>query len=264
MAEATKRMYPEFVVENNKKPNRFLNFPFLGVFVKFILLIPVFIEMLFLGIAFIFILVFSWFYISFTGKYSEAAYKFFLGFARLSTKVNLYFYGITDKYPGFNFDTKGLFTLNIAKPEKPNRWFAIPLIGMFVRFILMLPYLIYADVLQRGAGFAMFLSWFVILFKGRLPEGLYEFERDSLRVYTASNFYMVGLSDTYPSFHISMNHQTTKILLIIVGAIFSVLNFFSSAMPEENNYQSDSYDYSTEYPSDSEVDLNVETDYNTY
>lgn len=260
MAEADPKLYPTFHVENNKKPNRFLNFPLFGILVKAILLIPVWIEAFFLGIAAFFILVISWFFTSFTGRYWDTAYKFFLGLMRFWTKIRLYIFGITDTYPGFSLNTNGLFTLDIPKPEKPNMWLAIPIIGIFVRLILMIPYLIYTDVLQRGANVAMFLSWFVILFKGRLPESFYEFERDSLRVNYASNAYMVGLSDKYPSFHISMTHQTAKILLIIIGAIFSSFNMLGSFIPpEKSSYKSNEYEYRYDYTPDPELDSNYKT-----
>lgn len=245
-------MYPTFVVENNKKPNKLLNFPFLGIFIKLILLIPVFIEGFFLGIAALFVLLINWFVISFTGRYWNTAYTFFLGLMRFAIKIKLYIFGITDKYPGFKLDTNGVFKLDITKPENPNKWLAIPLLGIFVRFILLIPYFIFTDVMQRGANIAMFLSWFVILFKGRLPESFYEFERDSLRVNFAASSYMIGLSDKYPSFYISMDHQTAKILLIIVGAILSVFNTLGSMVPsEQSSYDSDDYNYRYEYTPDS-------------
>ena len=108
----------------------------------------------------------------------------------------------------------------------------------------------------------MFLSWFVILFKGRLPETFYEFERDSIRVSLASSMYMLGLSDKYPSFYISMTHQAAKIGLIIVGSMLSVFNMAGSAMPDDQKtYESDGYQY--DY-TPSNLDINVEEDYKTY
>jgi hypothetical protein len=260
MADTIKNLYPHFTVENNKNPNRFLNFPFLGILIKVIILIPVWIEAFFLGIAAFFILLISWFVISFTGRYWDVAYRFFVGLMKFWIKIRLYMFGITDKYPGFGLNTNGLFEFDIPKPENPNKWLAIPLLGIVVRFILLIPYCIFSDVLYRGANFAMFLSWFVILFKGRLPESLYEFERDSLRVNYASNAYIVGLSDKYPSFHISMNHQTAKILLIIVGAIFSAFNMLGSlAQDEKSTYKTKDYEYQYEYGPDSNIDIDYET-----
>lgn len=252
MAKADPRLYPTFTVANNKNPNRILNFPIFGIIIKIIILIPVFIEAFFLGIAAIFLLAINWFVISFTGRYWNTAYSLFVGLIRLFIKVKLFIFGITDTYPGFGLNDKGIFSLTLDKPKNPNRWFAIPLLGIFVRFILLLPYLVFSDVMQRGAGVALFLSWFVILFKGRLPESFYEFERDSLRVYTAATAYMLGLSDVYPSFYISMDHQTAKLLLIIVGTILSVFNTLGSLVPsEKSSYNASDYHQYYTPPSDS-------------
>ncbi len=243
MAEKTSDIYPHFVVENNKKPNRLFAFPVIGIIIKMILLIPVFIEMFFLAIASGFLLLINWFVVLFSKTYWDTAYRFFLGLMRLTAKTKLYLFGLTDKYPWFGLDTNGICTLDIPKPEKSNIWLAIPLLGFLVRFVLLIPYLIFSEVLNRGSGIALIMSWFAVTFKKIFPESLYEFERDTLRVEFAADAYLIGLSDTYPSFAISMNHQTIKILLIIAGAI---LFAWSASMPSPTNdrasYQND-YQY---------------------
>ena len=257
MAET--KIYPNLAVENNKKPNRFYAFPFIGVMVKLVLLIPVFIEIAVLGIVAFIALFINWFFVLFTGKYWDAAYKLFLGLFRLGTKVKLFIWGITDKYPGFTFDTNKLLELDFVKPEKPNRWLAIPFIGVGIRFILLIPYLIFTEVMERGSGVAMVISWFAVTFKGKFPESLYEFEKDSLRVSLATSIYLLGLSDKYPSFAISMNHQTIKILLIIAGAILTSASWKSSPDISNNNSL---YEYS--YESDYDNSPAADEDYRTY
>jgi len=242
------KVYPHLAVENNKKPNRFLAFPILGIIAKMIILIPVIIELVFLGLAACFVLFINWFVISFTGKYWDAAYRFFLGLMRLGAKMQLYIWGITDKYPGFTFDTNKILELNIPKPEKPNRWLAIPFVGIAVRAVLLVPYFIFNEVMQRGSGVALVISWFTVTFKARFPESLYEFEKDSLRVSLATSSYLIGLSDKYPSFAISMNHQTIKILLIIAGALLTAWRLQGTYAPYTLNdssykYQYEQYDY---------------------
>lgn len=242
-AAATKKnVYPHFVVENNTTPNRLYAFPLLGFIVKIILLLPVTIEMLVLSLyAFVLFMV-NCLVILFTGKYWDYAYNLFIGLMRLEGKMQLFLFGLTDKYPGFGLDTNGLFTLEIAKPEKPNRWFAFPFLGLLARMILMIPYFIYSTVLSRGSGIAMFFSWFIVLFKGKFPESLYEFERDTLRVAFASSSYLLGFSDEYPSFYISMHHQTVKILLIVAGALLVGASFFNQPDHERRSYQSEHMD----------------------
>jgi len=104
----------------------------------------------------------------------------------------------------------------------------------------------------------MFLSWFVVTFKGTLPESLYEFEKDSLRVSVASSLYVLGLSDTYPSFAISMNHQTAKILLLIAGTILMISNSSTS----HNKKTMTEYKYNFRYDNNNAPTTN--THYKTY
>jgi hypothetical protein len=215
-------IYPHFEVANNKAPKKYYAFPIGGFLVKVVFLIPVAIELLFLTIAGFFILLINWFIILFTGEYWDTAYRFFLGFMRLETKVALYLYGLTDNYPGFSLNTNGLFKLDIDKPKKPNRWFAIPFFGFIAKFILLLPYMIFCEILSKGAFVGVIISWFAVTFKNKYPESLYEFERDSIRVSNAASAYLLGLKDNYPSFYISLeNYQTAKLLLIIAGAFFT-------------------------------------------
>src|SRR5439155_3483498 len=132
MAEKATNVYPHLVVENNKKPNKFYAFPFVSIMVKTLLLIPVFLEIVVLSLIGFFILCINWFVILFTGKYWDTAYRFFLGTMRLAGKIKLYYWGLTDKYPGFALKTNGLFELTIAKPHNPNRWLAFPLLGLLI------------------------------------------------------------------------------------------------------------------------------------
>jgi len=248
MAETN--LYPHLSVESNKKPNRLYAFPLFGFIVKVILLIPVFVEVAVLGFVALMALVINWFFILFTGKYWDAAYKLFLGLFRLGAKIKLFIWGITDKYPGFTLDTSKLFELDVAKPDKPNRWLAIPFFGFLARAFLLIPYFIFAQVMEKGSGVAMVISWFAVTFKSKFPESLYEFEKDSLRVSLATSTYMLGLSDKYPSFAISMNHQTAKVLLLIAGALLTAGNWGNSRDLRDLNdrsvyeYNSNSnYDY---------------------
>jgi hypothetical protein len=244
MAEKVRKIYPHFTVTNNKKPNRLYAFPLIGFLIKIILLLPIMFEMFFLTLYAFFVYLANWFVLSFTGRYWDHAYKLFLGIMKLSGKMQLFLFGITDTYPGFGLDTRGIFELEFAKPERPNPWLAIPLIGLVVRLVLLIPYFIYHAVLERGSQVAMFLSWFAVTFKGRYPDSLYEFERDTTRVGFASSLYVLGLSDKYPSFSISMNHKNVKIGLIIAGALFTVMNWHSSYRDEMNNMKKmDKYDY---------------------
>lgn len=227
MAQPSKNFYPHLVIKVNEHPNKLYGFPFLGAFIKVIMIIPQIVEAFFLSIAMVFFIIANPFVVFFSGKYWDAAYDFFLGALRFYTKLSLFMFGLTDIYPGFDLKTNKSFELDIPKPTKPHKWLAFPIFGFIFRLIILIPYQIYSQVLGNGTSVAWMISWFTILFKGKIPESLYEFERDTIRVGLAHSVYAIGLSDTYPSFEISMNHKTEKILLIIAGAILFVFNNMS-------------------------------------
>lgn len=222
-------LYPTLSVSHIQNPNRFFAFPVIGILVKLIMIIPVGFELLILYIANIFVTFANSFMVLFNGVYWDTAYNLNLGIMRLMTKTYLFIYGLTDKYPGFDLTIQDpLITLDMKKPETPNRLFAIPLLGGLARVILLIPYLIYQSVLNYAVGLGVIISSFPVLFTGRYPETTYEFTKDYMRIVLASTAYMTGFSDSYPSFWISMNHKTAKVLLIIFGVLLFIANMFSS------------------------------------
>lgn len=237
-------LYPELVIKNNDNPNRLLAFPFLGILIKTILLIPVLIEAIFLAFGYLFFAICLPFAILFTGKYWDSAYNFLLGYFKFKTKVSLYYYGLTDKYPGFGLDDGGIFTLSVEKPQNPSRLLAFPLLGFLIRSILLIPFGLFAAVLSYGAMVAVFLSWFNVLFTGKYPLSLYEFIKDNIRVSLADEMYTSYLSDVYPSFYMSIKNKTVRNLLIIAGALFFLLRFANgiySGFNDARHRNSDSY-----------------------
>ncbi len=70
--------------------------------VKWFLAIPHIIILVFLFIAVVFVTIFAWFAILFTGKYPARIHEFVVGVARWGLRVNAYaFLLITDEYPPF-------------------------------------------------------------------------------------------------------------------------------------------------------------------
>lgn len=231
------RMYPELIIPTNAHPNKLYAFPIIGFLIKTIMLIPVFIVGGLIGLVAGVLWLITPFTILFTGKYWDAGYTWAINNIIYTTKMYLFLGGITDKYPGFNVSSNGIFEMHLPKPEAPNRFLGFPIIGFFIRIILMIPYLIYLSILQYGMYFAVIGSWFGVLIKGTYPESFYEFIKDQLRVSIAYDAYIYYLSDTYPSFKISMNHKKTKIILLILGILFAIISNISSSM----NNSSDSY-----------------------
>ncbi len=73
--------------------------------VKWLLAIPHYIVLFFLGIAAFFCVVIAWFAILFTGRYPRSLFDFVMGVQRWALRVAAYaFILTTDRYPPFSFD----------------------------------------------------------------------------------------------------------------------------------------------------------------
>jgi Domain of unknown function (DUF4389) len=70
----------------------------------------------------------------------------------------------------------------------------------FFRPILDIPWLIVAGLYGIGAWIAVIVAWFAIVFTGRYPEGLYNFNAGYLRMITRVNGFAYLLTDDYPPF----------------------------------------------------------------
>lgn len=230
MDKAPKNLYPTLILTHIQNPNKLWAVPLLGFIAKVVILIPVWIWLAIIFIISLALSIVNSLSVLFNGKYMDASYKLSLGFMRLGAKSNFFLFGLSDKYPGFGFDNDDpLIKFDIEKPRTPNRLFAFPFLGGVARFILMMPFFIYTQVLGNASWLGTALSSFVVLFKGRYPGSTYELARDGVRVSSGMLSYLFGLSDIYPSFWISMNHRTIKLLLIIASALYFVGNTFGNS-----------------------------------
>jgi Domain of unknown function (DUF4389) len=85
-------------VEDPVEMNRWL------VLVKWLLAIPQYIVLIFLGIALWVVLVITFFAVLFTGKWPEGMRTFAVGVTRWSTRVSGYVLFLTDEYPPFSLE----------------------------------------------------------------------------------------------------------------------------------------------------------------
>ena len=70
----------------------------------------------------------------------------------------------------------------------------------FFRYIVSIPWLIVAYVYGIVAEIAAVITWFAIVFTGRYPEGIYNFNAGYLRMYTRTYSFMHLMTDDWPPF----------------------------------------------------------------
>ena len=70
----------------------------------------------------------------------------------------------------------------------------------FFRYIVSIPWLIVAYVYGIVAEIAAIIAWFAIVFTGRYPEGIYNFNSGYLRMYSRTYSFMHLMTDDWPPF----------------------------------------------------------------
>jgi hypothetical protein len=70
----------------------------------------------------------------------------------------------------------------------------------FFRYFLIIPWHIVAGLYGIVAFFAAVIAWFAIVFTGRYPQGLYDFNAGYLRMVTRVNGFYYLLDDAWPPF----------------------------------------------------------------
>ena len=173
--------YPEF-------PNRWL------ILVRWLLALPHYVVLYFLGLIAGLVWVISFFTILFARTYPESLYRFMVGVTRWSLNVNAYILFL-DRYPPFSMDATDYeaVTFTVEKPDF-NRWLVL------VKWLLVIPHLIVVTVLGVIALVAALLLALGVLVMGRYPRGLFDFLVGVGRWETRANAYMTFLVDAYPPF----------------------------------------------------------------
>ena len=70
----------------------------------------------------------------------------------------------------------------------------------FFRYFLAIPWLIVAYLYGIGASIVVVLAWFAMVFTGRYPQQLYDFNAGYLRMVNRTNGFNYLLTDEYPPF----------------------------------------------------------------
>jgi Domain of unknown function (DUF4389) len=168
----------------------------LTAFFRLILAIPLFIWLYIYAIAATIVLVVAWFAIVFTGRYPRGLYDFVAGYTRFITRTTAYTALLCDPYPSFGGAPDPAYPIRmefqpLAQYSRPKTLFriilAIPI--AIVRYIVGL-------LLEVGA----FAAWFVILFTGKMPRGLYDLMVFANSYTARSDAYLYLLTETYPPF----------------------------------------------------------------
>ena len=164
--------------------------------VKWLLVIPHFIVLLFLGIGAFFVIVFAFFAVLFTGRFPRGAFDYLVGTLRWAYRVVAYYHLMVDAYPPFSLadDPNYPVRLSVEYSERIANWRPL------VQWLLAIPYLLVAGVLYWLTGILTIVAFFTILFTKQIPRGVFELMVPGMRWNVRGGAYAYFLTDRYPPF----------------------------------------------------------------
>ncbi len=142
----------------------------------------------------------AWWIILFTGRYPQSFFEYQVKLIRWQARLNARRLNLADGYPAFGLDAQDdSVTVEIPYPESTSRGLLL-LRTFFGVLYVVIPHGFVLFFLTIGVALAVFVGWWIILFTGKLPEGIHNFivgyQRWALRV----SLYMSNMTDTYPPF----------------------------------------------------------------
>ena len=164
--------------------------------VKWLLVIPHYFVLIFLGIGEFFVNVFAWFAVLFTGRFPRGAFDYLVGVQRWSYRVYAYHMFMVDPYPPFSLDDDPNYPLRleVEYPERIANWRPL------VHWLLVIPYAICAAILFYFTLLLAFIAFFTVLFTKKIPRGMFELMVPGLRWQLRSNIYSYWMTAQYPPF----------------------------------------------------------------
>jgi Domain of unknown function (DUF4389) len=141
------------------------------------------------------VVIIAWFAIVFTGRYPEGMYDFVGGALRNLFRLNAYSHLVTDQYPPWNGTPDPAYPVQIGIAPALEHYSRAK---AFFRIILAIPVMIIAYVFQLIASVGALCAWFVILFTGKMPEGLQNLIDMGLRYMTQAYAYYWLITETWP------------------------------------------------------------------
>jgi hypothetical protein len=139
----------------------------------------------------------AWFAIAFTGRYPEGLYNFNAGFLRMSTRVNGFYYLLNDDYPPFGGEEAPEYPVRVGVPPPLDKYSRMKTI---FRLIVGIPVYLLAIVQSLILFVCVVISWFAILFTGKLSEGLFNPMRSANAYLTRAGAYFMLMTEDWPPF----------------------------------------------------------------
>jgi hypothetical protein len=178
--------------------------PFIGIFARFIMAIPHFVVLMVLGIGMYVVILLGWIPILLLGRVPGIQAAWIKEVIHRSSRVSAYLYLFPGGYPPLEPGAPNPLevTINLEGRSMSRLW-GIPLFGLMVRFVVLIPHLIVLGFLSLVGSLAMLVLWIPILINGKYPSWAMSLFSGLLRYSARVGAYALLLPIPYPPFSLS-------------------------------------------------------------
>lgn len=137
----------------------------------------------------------AWFAILFTGSYPAFAYDWVAKYLRFYTRFTGWVWLMTDELPPFDGDEHPEYPIRLVIPaplDPYTRWKTL------LRIILVIPVMIMVYIFNLLVELIGIVAWFVILFTGKIPQGLWDIQKMGVAYLARGTAYHLLVTETYP------------------------------------------------------------------
>jgi hypothetical protein len=187
-------------VTTGRELSRWWGVPLLGSAVRFFLCIPHFVVLQILGIALFVWLAIGWIWILAFGRVPGLVVRIATESMQRSARVLGYaLFLMPGEYPPLEPGPSTPINVQVA-PEtlEINRWWGVPVAGILVRVLILLPQMIVASILWTVVTLLILVVWIPILATGRYPGWAASFSGLTLRYTVRMTGYLLFLPVPYP------------------------------------------------------------------
>jgi hypothetical protein len=186
----------------DKGQGRLWGIPFVGLIIRAFLVIPQVIVLIVLAFVMWFVLLISWIPILIMGRQAGFAYSVIGGYLRLWTRVAAYVLLLTGHYPPFGPGGEHPIDVTFDRSERQNRLWGIPLVGLWIRWLLLIPHWIVLALIGIVVAFLILVSWVPVLINGRQADVIIQWVGGYYRWAVRVSAYAFLLTGTYPPFRL--------------------------------------------------------------
>lgn len=191
--------YPVRVtIDRDQEINRLWGIPLLGLLARWILLIPHFLIVWILGVLSGLSILVTWIPILINGRFPGWAMDLYETTYRWSARIAAYAMLMAGPYPPFSSDVPYPVDVTVDAPREINRLWGIPILGIWVRGLLVIPHVIVLFFLAIVVWFALWVTWIPVLLNGRFPQLGYDLVGGYLRLSTRASMWALLVPVPYP------------------------------------------------------------------